>query len=167
MGRGVTNPTGKMTLGQISEAGFILLLPWCFRRIGIKATLLAGMLAWSLRYALFGFGDAGEGLWMLLLGIALHGVCYDFFFVAGQVYTDARAGERFKASAQGLLTLATYGLGMLIGFAVAGQITDRHAQDGVHAWQSVWLFPAGLAFVVFVLFLLLFRDAASRTEGVR
>jgi len=164
---GVTNPTGKMTLGQISEAGFILLLPWCFRRIGIKATLLAGMLAWSLRYALFGFGDAGEGLWMLLLGIALHGVCYDFFFVAGQVYTDARAGERFKASAQGLLTLATYGLGMLIGFAVAGQITDRHAQDGVHAWQSVWLFPAGLAFVVFVLFLLLFRDAASRTEGVR
>ena len=164
---GVTNPTGKMTLGQISEAGFILLLPWCFRRIGIKFTLLAGMLAWSLRYVLFGFGDAGEGVWMLLLGIALHGVCYDFFFVAGQVYTDARAGERFKASAQGLLTLATYGLGMLIGFAVAGEITDRYAQAGSHAWQSVWLFPAGLAFAVFVLFLVLFRDPAERTQGVR
>jgi nucleoside transporter len=161
---GVTNPTGKMTLGQISEAGFILALPFFFRRFGFKLTLLVGMLAWSLRYALFAFGDAGELMAMLLVGIALHGVCYDFFFVAGQVYTDARAGERIKASAQGLITLATYGLGMLVGFQVAGVITDRFTQAAGHDWQQVWLFPAGFAFVVAVVFMLLFRDAPVKPE---
>lgn len=158
---GVANPTGTMTLGQVSEAGFILLLPWFFHRFGFKRTLLVGMFAWALRYALFAFGNASELLWMLLLGIALHGVCYDFFFVAGQVYTDARAGERFKASAQGLVTLATYGLGMLIGFQVAGMITDRNTLAVGHDWRHVWLFPSGFALVVFGAFLMLFRDARS------
>ncbi len=106
---GVANPTGKMTLGQISEVLFMLLLPIFIHRFGIKITLIVGMLAWAVRYALFAFGDAGAGVYMLLIGIALHGVCYDFFFVSGQIYTDARAGERFQSSAQGMITLATYG----------------------------------------------------------
>ena len=158
---GVANPTGKMTIGQISEAGFILLLPWFFHRFGFRRTLLLGMLAWALRYALFAFGNASELLWMLLVGIALHGVCYDFFFVAGQVYTDARAGPRFKASAQGLVTLATYGLGMLIGFWIAGMITDRYTLAAGHDWREVWLFPSGFALVVSGAFLLLFRDTVA------
>ena len=165
--RGVANPAGIMTIGQVSEAACILLLPFCFRRFGLKRTLLVGMIAWSLRYALFAFGDAGAGLWMLLLGIALHGVCYDFFFVAGQVYTDARAGDRIKASAQGLVTLATYGLGMLIGFHVAGRVTDAWRLHAGHDWMPVWLVPSALAGAVFLLFALFFTGKDSLAEGDR
>ncbi|WP_456269035.1 nucleoside permease [Kushneria sp. AK178] len=155
---GMTNPTGKMTLGQLSEVLFMLLLPLFIKRFGIKVTLLVGMLAWSLRYLLFAFGDADGVAFMLLVGIALHGVCYDFFFVSGQIYTDARAGEHFKSSAQGMITLATYGVGMLIGFQVAGWITDYFATAGATDWQAIWLFPAIFALAVLVLFALLFRD---------
>ena len=162
---GVANPTGKMTIGQISEAVFILLLPLFFRRFGFRITLLVGMFAWSLRYTLFAVGNSGDSLWMLLVGIALHGVCYDFFFVAGQVYTDARAGERFRASAQGLITLATYGIGMLIGFWVAGIVSDRYTLASGHDWRQIWLFPAGFALLVAVAFLLLFRERPETGEA--
>lgn len=155
---GVANPTGKMTLGQVSEVLFMLLLPVFIHRFGIKKTLLIGMLAWALRYALFAFGNADEMVWMLLIGIALHGVCYDFFFVTGQIYTDARAGEKFKSSAQGMITLATYGVGMLIGFWVAGQITDHFSTNGVHDWQGIWMFPAIFAIAVLALFFLTFKN---------
>lgn len=155
---GVANPTGKMTLGQVSEVLFMLLLPVFIHRFGIKKTLLIGMLAWALRYALFAFGNADEMVWMLLIGIALHGVCYDFFFVTGQIYTDARAGEKFKSSAQGMITLATYGVGMLIGFWVAGQITDHFSTNGVHDWQGIWIFPAIFAIAVLALFFLTFKN---------
>ncbi|MBT2785003.1 MULTISPECIES: nucleoside permease [unclassified Halomonas] len=160
---GVTNPTGKMTLGQVSEVLFMLLLPVFIHRFGIKKTLLIGMLAWALRYALFAFGNADEMVFMLLIGIALHGVCYDFFFVTGQIYTDARAGEKFKSSAQGMITLATYGVGMLIGFWVAGQITDHFSTNGAHDWQGIWMFPAAFAIAVLVLFFLTFKDDKSVT----
>ncbi|MFC0337843.1 nucleoside transporter [Kushneria avicenniae] len=155
---GMTNPTGKMTLGQLSEVLFMLLLPLFIKRFGIKLTLLVGMLAWSLRYLLFAFGDADGVAFMLLVGIALHGVCYDFFFVSGQIYTDARAGEHVKSSAQGMITLATYGVGMLIGFQVAGWITEHFANAGATDWQSIWLFPSLFALGVLVLFALLFKD---------
>jgi len=156
---GMTNPTGKMTIGQVSEVLFMLLLPVFFKRFGFKKTLLFGMLSWALRYVLFAYGDAGEMSFMLLLGIALHGLCYDFFFVSGQIYTDSKAGEKVKSAAQGLITLATYGVGMLIGFWVAGQITDTYLlTDGTHNWQNIWLFPAGFALVVMVVFALLFKD---------
>ncbi|WP_386079785.1 nucleoside permease [Vreelandella sp. F11] len=158
---GVTNPTGKMTLGQVSEVLFMLLLPVFIHRFGIKKTLLIGMLAWALRYALFAFGNADEMVFMLLIGIALHGVCYDFFFVTGQIYTDARAGEKFKSSAQGMITLATYGVGMLIGFWVAGQITDHFSTNGAHDWQGIWMFPAVFAIAVLVLFFLTFKNDKS------
>jgi len=155
---GMSNPTGKMTIGQASEVIFMLLLPLFFKRYGIKKTLLVGMLAWVLRYALFAFGDAGSNAYMLLLGIALHGICYDFFFVSGQIYTDSKAGEKFKSAAQGLITLATYGVGMLIGFWVAGLVSDAYAVDGGHAWKNIWLIPSAIAGVILLLFAVAFRD---------
>lgn len=154
---GTSNPTAKLSIGQMSEVLFMLLLPVFLGRFGIKATLLIGMGAWALRYLLFAFGFHDDATTLLLIGIALHGVCYDFFFVCGQIYTDARAGEDCKSSAQGMITLATYGVGMLIGFWVAGQVTDAFAQGGVHDWYRIWLVPAGLAAAIFVAFQLLFR----------
>jgi len=156
---GMDNPTGKMTIGQASEVIFLLFIPVFFKRFGFKMTILVGMLAWAVRYALFAYGNAGELSFMLILGIALHGVCYDFFFVSGQIYTNSKAGERFKSSAQGLITLATYGVGMLIGFAVAGKISDAYkSAEGVIDWKMVWIIPAGIAALVFVLFALVFND---------
>jgi nucleoside transporter len=165
---GIANPTGKMTIGQISEVLFLLLLPVFFTRFGFKNTILVGMLAWALRYVLFAFGDAGNLSFMLILGIALHGICYDFFFVSGQIYTNSRAGEKYKSSAQGLITLATYGIGMLIGFAIAGKITDTYKlSDGSFDYKTIWLIPAGIAFVVLCLFALFFRNDIKKqiTEG--
>jgi nucleoside transporter len=155
---GVENPAGKMTIGQISEVLFMLLLPVFFTRFGFKKTILVGMLAWTVRYLLFSIGDAGSGVYLLLMGVALHGICYDFFFVSGQIYTDTKAGDAVKSSAQGLITLATYGLGMLIGFAIAGQITDSYAlAEGGHEWRQIWTFPALFAIGVFVLFAVFFK----------
>ncbi len=117
------------------------------------------MLAWAVRYALFAYGNASELSFMLIIGIALHGVCYDFFFVSGQIYTNAKAGDRFKSAAQGLITLATYGVGMLIGFEVAGLITDTYkTADGAFDWQMIWIIPAGIAAVVFLLFTVFFNE---------
>ncbi|MDX1326466.1 MAG: nucleoside permease [Arenibacter sp.] len=156
---GMENPTGKMTIGQASEVLFMLLLPYFFKRFGIKKTLIAGMLAWTVRYLLFAFGDAGDQAYMLIIGIALHGICYDFFFVSGQIYTDSKAGERYKSAAQGLITLATYGVGMLIGFWVAGEITDSYIiEEGVHSWVDIWTFPAIFAFGVMILFTIFFKN---------
>lgn len=156
---GMANATGKMTIGQVSEVLFMLLLPIFLKRYGIKMTLLVGMLAWALRYALFAFGDVGQFSFMLLLGIALHGVCYDFFFVSGQIYTDSKAGDKIKSAAQGLITLATYGVGMLIGFWVAGKISDMNTlADGTHQWKEIWLFPAAFAVIVFLLFAIVFKN---------
>ncbi|AEF04829.1 nucleoside permease [Alteromonas naphthalenivorans] len=162
---GVENATGKMTLGQVSEVLFMLALPVFLNKFGIKATLLIGMAAWVIRYALFAFGNADEGLFMLIVGIALHGICYDFFFVSGQIYTDAKAGDRIKSAAQGLITLATYGVGMLIGFAVAGKITDEYTTATSHSWQDIWLFPAGFAAVVLIIFLMLFKSEKVSTNA--
>ena len=124
---GMENPTGKMTIGQISEVLFLLALPVFFSKFGFKKTILVGMLSWALRYVLFAYGNAGDLSFMLILGIALHGICYDFFFVSGQIYTDSKAGIKYKSAAQGLITLATYGVGQLIGFWVAGFIGEKYA----------------------------------------
>jgi nucleoside transporter len=154
----VAHATGKQTLGQMSEVLFMLLIPVLLRRYGMKTTLLLGMLAWACRYLLFAFGDAGALAFMLILGIALHGACYDFFFVSGQIYTDSKAGAEHKAAAQGLITLATYGVGMLVGFWAAGRIDDAYLANGAHDWHAIWLYPAAFAAVVSVLFAGSFRN---------
>ena len=156
---GMVNPTAKMSLGQVSEVLFMLLLPIFFVRFGFKNTILLGMMAWVIRYLLFSYGDVGDRTFMLIIGIFLHGICYDFFFVSGQIYTDFKAGEKVKSAAQGLITLATYGVGMLIGFWIAGKISDAFIlQSGQHDWNMIWKFPALLAFGVFILFLLIFKN---------
>ncbi|MEM9328911.1 MAG: nucleoside permease [Bacteroidota bacterium] len=155
---GVANAAGIMTLGQASEVAFMLLLPLFLTRFGIKKTLVFGMLAWGIRYALFAYGNEGSLLSFLIIGILLHGICYDFFFVSGQIYTDSKAGEKYQSSAQGMITLATYGLGMLIGFWAAGLISDAYITDGGHNWQTIWLIPAGFAVLVLVLFTAIFKN---------
>jgi nucleoside transporter len=156
---GVENPTGKMTIGQASEVLFMLLLPFFFKKFGFKKTIMAGMLAWTLRYALFAYGNAGDLAFMLILGIALHGICYDFFFVSGQIYTDSKAGPKYKSAAQGLITLATYGFGMLIGFWVAGEIYDMNLlSENMHDWNTIWTFPAIFALGVSIVFAIFFRN---------
>jgi len=152
-------PAGMMTIGQISEALFLLLLPFFFNKYGFKKTILFGMAAWFIRYLLFAYGNSGELIFMLIIGIALHGICYDFFFVSGQIYTDTKAGEKYKSAAQGLITLATYGVGMLIGFWIAGIITDTYlVSKNIHNWTSIWQFPALFALGVMILFALFFKN---------
>jgi nucleoside transporter len=152
----------KQTFGQMSETLFLFLMPLFFKRFGIKQMLLIGMLAWVIRYALFAYGDGDSNVWMLYIGIILHGICYDFFFVTGQIYTDQKAGEKVRSSAQGLITLATYGVGMYIGFWAAGNYAAKHAITDAagkvigHHWQTIWIFPclfaAGVALMFFVFF---------------
>ena len=155
---GMQKAAAVMTLGQISEALFILLLPIFLKRYGIKISLIVGMLAWVVRYVLFAYGDIGENAWMLIFGVILHGICYDFFFVSGQIYTDYKAGDKFKSSAQGLITLATYGLGMLVGFRLAGYITDQFIISSGHDWTQIWIIPSGFALFVLLFFILTFKN---------
>jgi nucleoside transporter len=155
---GVKSAAAVQSLGQVSEVLFLLLMPFLLVRLGVKVTLAIGMAAWALRYVFFAYGDAGSLYWMLLLGILLHGVCYDFFFVAGQIYTDKFAGKRFRSAAQGMITLATYGIGILIGSLIAGPIVENFATADGHNWTQIWIIPAVIAAVVLLLFLILFKD---------
>jgi MFS family permease len=159
---GVKAAAGVQAMGQVSELAFMAAMPLFFVRFGVKKMLAIGMLAWVLRYIFFAYGDAGSSYWMLIAGIVMHGICYDFFFVTGQIYTDNLAGERFKSAAQGFITLATYGVGMLIGSYISGPIVDHwKVSDTSHNWQTIWLIPAGIAAVVLILFLALFKDKTS------
>lgn len=156
---GMEGAAGKQSYGQISEVLFMLLMPLFFKKLGVKKMLAFAMLAWVIRYGFFAYGNTGSGLWMLLGGIVLHGICYDFFFVTGQIYTDNHAGSQFQSAAQGFITLATYGVGMLIGTYLSGWVVDHYAlANNTHNWNHIWLIPAGIALVVLVLFLALFKE---------
>ncbi|MEO7211071.1 MAG: nucleoside permease [Chitinophagaceae bacterium] len=162
----LANAASKMTIGQASEFFFMIVMPFFFRKLGVKKMLLIGMLAWVLRYALFAYGDAQTSfVSFLYLGILLHGVCYDFFFVTGQIYTDKLAGPAIKSSAQGLITLATYGVGMLIGFWIAGLVTSNYKiGENMHDWRTIWLIPAAIAAFVLVIFMIFFKDEKGIVE---
>lgn len=155
---GMENATSNMTLGQFSEAFFILLIPFFFKRLGVKWMIAFGMIAWAIRFLLFGFGNAETGMWMLFAGIVLHGICFDFFFVTGQIYTDSKAGLKIQSQAQGMITMATYGIGMWIGTLLSGYVKDHYTMDGIVNWKSVWMVPAGISVVVLILFVLFFKD---------
>ncbi|MFM7511400.1 MAG: nucleoside permease [Bacteroidota bacterium] len=162
---GVKNAASKMTMGQMSETIFLFLMPFFFSRLGVKKMLLIGMAAWVIRYLCFGFGDVDAGVGLLYAGIILHGICYDFFFVTGQIYTDQRAGEKIRSSAQGMITLATYGAGMLVGFWLAGLIADQYKTAIGHDWKAIWMVPAAIAASILVLFSLLFKDPSSNKKS--
>ncbi|SKD10038.1 nucleoside transporter [Chitinophaga ginsengisegetis] len=159
---GVRNAAGKMTMGQLSELLFMLLIPLMFARLGVKKMLLLSMLCWVLRYLAFAWGNNNHEAWMLYAGILLHGICYDFFFVTGQIYTDKQAGLAVKNSAQGLITFATYGVGMLIGSFVSGFTTGAYSTNIngalLYQWRNIWLVPAGITAVCILFFTFLFRD---------
>jgi nucleoside transporter len=156
---GMTSVESKMTMGQISEIFFLLVMPLFFARLGVKKMLLVGMLAWTLRYLLFAFGNAGPLVWMFYTGIILHGICYDFFFVTGQIYVDQRAPAAIRAAAQGFIAFVTLGVGMFIGSWLSGLIVDAYpAPGGTHDWATIWLYPAAMAGAVLLLFAVLFKD---------
>jgi nucleoside transporter len=163
---GMEGAAGKQTMGQMSETLFLFLMPLFFARFGTKQMLLIGMIAWVLRYVLFSYGDTGSGLWMLYAGIILHGICYDFFFVTGQIYTDNIAGPRVRSAAQGLITLATYGVGMYIGFYIAGLYVDKHkVGDSMHDWKTIWIFPALFAAGVALMFFVFFKNDKKKLQA--
>jgi nucleoside transporter len=165
---GIQNAAGQMTGGQMSELAFMLLLPWFFARLGVKYMLVVAMLAWLVRYVFFAYGNGGPLLWMLWGGILLHGVCYDFFFVTGQIYVDQKAPVALRAAAQGLITLITYGVGMFAGSWLSGFIVEKYSHattDGtgvIHDWRRIWIFAAGCSALVLVAFLLSFRESPRR-----
>lgn len=163
---GVQGAAAIQSLGQMSEAVFLLAMPFLLSRLGFKKVLLIGMLAWALRYVLFGFGDTGALFWMVIVGLVLHGICYDFFFVAGQIYTDKFAPAHVRSSAQGLITMATYGVGLLIGSLLSGPIVDAFVTADGHVWRSIWLIPAGLAVLVSLFFFAFFREDTRVREDV-
>ncbi|MBE3072278.1 MAG: nucleoside permease [Acidobacteria bacterium] len=164
---GMAEPASKMTFGQMSEIGFMLIMPWMLVRLGVKRMLLIGMAAWTTRYVLFGWGNPGSLAWMLYIGILLHGICYDFFFVTGQIYVDQQADIRIRAAAQGLIAFVTLGVGMFIGAWSSGRVVEAYATTGAdglvrHAWSSIWIVPAAGAAAVLVLFALAFKPRAAR-----
>lgn len=163
---GLPAPASKMTMGQMSEIGFMILMPWFLVRLGVKRMLLIGMAAWSLRYALFAYGDAGPRVWMLYAGIILHGICYDFFFVTGQIYVDQRADVRIRAAAQGFIAFVTLGVGQFVGSWLSGVIVEANARPGTppHDWTAIWLVPAAGALGVLLLFASLFRPQPVRAS---
>ncbi len=166
----ISKAASKMTMGQMSEVFFMLVMPFFFARLGVKKMMLFGMLAWAVRYLLFAFGNSTSLVMMYYVGILLHGICYDFFFVTGQIYVDKKAPKEMQASAQGLIALITYGVGMVIGSRISGIVVEKYqvmqgAEITGHDWKTIWIIPAVMAFIVIVLFAILFKDNTANEEA--
>ena len=163
---GMVNAAGKMTLGQMSEIGFMLVMPFFLSRVGIKKTILLGMTAWVTRYLLFAYGNIDAGVWMLYTGLLLHGICYDFFFVTGQIYVDQRAPVEMRGAAQGFIAFVTLGAGMFLGSWVSGLVVQKYTtavgNAVTHAWPQIWMVPALGAAGVLALFALFFRPKETK-----
>jgi nucleoside transporter len=163
------NPSSLMSLGQMSEVAFMLLMPLLFVRLGVKWMLGIGMAAWVLRYVLFAAGAPDGVFWMIAFGILLHGICYDFFFVTGQIYVDKKSTPAIRGQAQGFLVLVTYGVGMFIGAQVAGNIYNRfldgRASLDLASWQDFWYVPATFALAILVFFMLAFKNDVAKTTA--
>ncbi len=155
---GMEGAAGKMIYGQISEAIFILAIPFLYYRLGVKNILIIGISAWLLRFFFFANGDLEAYYWMIISGILLHGICYDFFFVTGYMYTENKAGEKIKNAAQGLFTVATYGIGMTIGSWFSGIITDSNTIDGIKNWGDIWMIPAYVSGAVLLFLIVFFKE---------
>ena len=169
---GVVNAAGKMTLGQVSEIVMMLLMPFVFRVATVRWILLVGLLSWAVRYVLLAYGDPGPGIWMFYLAIIMHGVCFDFFFVTGQLYTDQEAPPHLRSTAQGFITAMTYGVGMLVGSLLSGGVLDyfsTNAADGTvtRDWSAFWLTSAGMSFVIMLLVFFFFRTSAKISKAQR
>lgn len=164
---GVQNAAGKMTGGQMSELFCMILIPWFFRRLGVKYMLVAGMAAWVLRYLLFAYGNPTTGMWMFWGGILLHGICYDFFFVTGQIYIDQKAHAGLRAAAQGLITFITYGLGMFVGSWLSGFVVEHYTLTPplgavTYNWRSIWIVSTVISALVLLFFLFTFSEKEDR-----
>jgi len=161
----VVNAAGKMTLGQASEVGMMLVMPFVLRRMSVKGILVMGLAAWAIRYTLLAYGDAGPGVWMFYLAILLHGVCYDFFFMTGQLYTDQQAPAHLRSAAQGFITFMTYGVGMYAGSLISGNALDFFTTGtgagAVRDWKTFWLSSAVGAFVILLIVVTMFRSRAK------
>jgi len=157
----VANAAGKMTLGQVSEVGVMLLMPFIFRRITVRGVLVLGLACWSLRYGLLAYGNPGAGMWMFYIAIALHGFCFDFFFMTGQLYTDQEAPPALRTTAQGFLTFVTYGVGMFIGSLLSGVAVDFFTTGTVTNWSTFWISSSAGAFVILLFVAAFFRTGAK------
>ena len=166
----VANAAGKMSLGQASEVIMMLLMPFIFRKVTVKGILVMGLLAWTVRYALLAYGNADSGMWMFYLAILLHGVCYDFFFMTGQLYTDLQAPPNLRGAAQGLIIFLTYGVGMFIGSLLSGGAVDYFTKTvggvAVRDWQSFWLTSSAGAAVILLMILVFFKSKAKVEPAV-
>lgn len=156
---GVVNAAGKMTIGQIAEVCIMIALPFFFARLGMKKMIMIGMGAWVIRYILFSLGDSGTLEWLLYLGMLLHGVCFSFLFIVGQIYVDKVVPIQIRGAAQGLISFSVLGIGSFLGMSIAGLVVEYYAiENNQHNWETIWLIPAVGAFIVLVLFGFLFKQ---------